>query len=808
MAPPGIAPAKVPAPKPPQIEINAVFVEAEPAALSVDGKTPLNIEKATYSDPQFQIVMRVLHEKKGVDVLSAPRLTTRANQRSVIEIIREFRYAMSWEKDAAAGGWKPAKFEIKNVGVTVDVTADLKADGSIALHAVPSLVEFMGFVNLDNQKSVAASRTPPGEMKVPDIGPLEPRGNRIKPVFSEKTIDETITLKSGETVALSGFKEMNDLRPFKEAAPKGNLIIFITASVVGDETDANRTGDSGANGDAGRPAPTGNRDADAGSADTSDPAKKMITKEWKVPTDLIPPKPDSDGVEHRSAKDWLVANGVQFAGNATAIYVATTSRLIVRNTQDQLDLVDQLLARKTTASATTPQATPAPAPLWQAYGLRRLEKIIIPKIELREATLTEALDFLRAKAKELDPEKIGVNLVVKPGTTSDARITVSLSNIPLVEALRYFTGLADLEYEVQPNAIVIQPAGVKTAASGGASAPVPVASSEEPQEGPALTKAKTIIFPKIEFREASLPEILDFLRVKSKELDPEKIGVNLVIKPGTTSDAKISLSLTNIPLLEAVHYVVSLADLEYRVQPNAIVIQPRPGKTGAPPDPKTKSSKAEKDEEPVEITADSTNFTQNVALAEGHASLKWGGQFMTAEHIRYDPATRQVELTGKVEIKNGNRLTQAERVTVSLKPDGQMKIEGPHTVNILAQPAAVTLAPKGTFKGGDGIEIRETTGTSPTFRVGGTYHVRGVCRQNSLEHANLSIGNTADPGPEAIQPAGGTSLAKEIPKGLTEFEFAFTPTRPGKLHVTIYDLDNHDSVDNAYAGIYLGSVAP
>jgi len=33
-----------------------------------------------------------------------------------------------------------------------------------------------------------------------------------------------------------------------------------------------------------------------------------------------------------------------------------------------------------------------------------------------------------------------------------------------------------------------------------------------------------------------------------------------------------------------------------------------------------------------------------------------------------------------------------------------------------------------------------------------------------------------------------------------------TLLRPGLLHVTIYDLDNHDKNDNAYAGIYLGDV--
>ena len=45
-----------------------------------------------FTDPQFQLVMRGLNQKKGVDLLSSPKVTTKSGQRAVIEIIREFRY--------------------------------------------------------------------------------------------------------------------------------------------------------------------------------------------------------------------------------------------------------------------------------------------------------------------------------------------------------------------------------------------------------------------------------------------------------------------------------------------------------------------------------------------------------------------------------------------------------------------------------------------------------------------------------------------------------------------------------------------
>ena len=49
------------------------------------------------TDPQFQVVVRALNQKKGVDLLSAPRVMTKSGQRAIIEIVREFRYPTQFQ---------------------------------------------------------------------------------------------------------------------------------------------------------------------------------------------------------------------------------------------------------------------------------------------------------------------------------------------------------------------------------------------------------------------------------------------------------------------------------------------------------------------------------------------------------------------------------------------------------------------------------------------------------------------------------------------------------------------------------------
>jgi len=103
---------------------------------------------------------------------------------------------------------------------------------------------------------------------------------------------------------------------------------------------------------------------------------------------------------------------------------------------------------------------------------RKLDRIIIPKLEFRGATLREAIEFLKKKSAELDVDspvgERGVNFVLKleggnaGGTPSlfspaDAQITITLTNVPLREALKGVTSLANLKFKVEAYAVVIVP---------------------------------------------------------------------------------------------------------------------------------------------------------------------------------------------------------------------------------------------------------------------------------------------------------------------------------------------------------------
>lgn len=85
-----------------------------------------------------------------------------------------------------------------------------------------------------------------------------------------------------------------------------------------------------------------------------------------------------------------------------------------------------------------------------------LQKMIVPKIEFREATLSDVLGFLHKMSGELSSDKKPVSFVfhAPPGTTVPT-VTLSLQQAPMLDVLRYLTTTTGLAYKVEPHAVII-----------------------------------------------------------------------------------------------------------------------------------------------------------------------------------------------------------------------------------------------------------------------------------------------------------------------------------------------------------------
>ncbi|MGD0017049.1 MAG: hypothetical protein ABSC38_06010 [Verrucomicrobiia bacterium] len=90
----------------------------------------------------------------------------------------------------------------------------------------------------------------------------------------------------------------------------------------------------------------------------------------------------------------------------------------------------------------------------------KLNKTILPEVSFRDATMTDVIRFLVDESRRLDlPTKEGVNIVLQTdqmgGSNVARQVSLNLHNIPLIEALRYATTGAGLEFRIEPNAVLV-----------------------------------------------------------------------------------------------------------------------------------------------------------------------------------------------------------------------------------------------------------------------------------------------------------------------------------------------------------------
>jgi hypothetical protein len=83
------------------------------------------------------------------------------------------------------------------------------------------------------------------------------------------------------------------------------------------------------------------------------------------------------------------------------------------------------------------------------------EAIVLPKVDFQEATLTEAAQALSLLGKNAANGKVSPNIIVKPKAGEGAKITLTLQNVPLTEAIRYIADLSQCKASYDKHAVVI-----------------------------------------------------------------------------------------------------------------------------------------------------------------------------------------------------------------------------------------------------------------------------------------------------------------------------------------------------------------
>ncbi|GAA5145881.1 hypothetical protein GCM10023213_38140 [Prosthecobacter algae] len=210
------------------------------------------------------------------------------------------------------------------------------------------------------------------------------------------------------------------------------------------------------------------------------------------------------------------------------------------------------------------------------YLLEKLDRIVLPHIQFRGATLEEVVEFLNVKAKEYDtaePDETrkGVPFIVVHSPGTENILSLELKKVSLGEAVRYVSELAEMKFKVEPHAVIFIPATGSTPLIKATPAPAQI------QKGRAGELGRKIILPQVQFKEATLEEAAEFIRNKVQTACDrmEESPLNIIIKPGAPAGIKISLSLKEVPLVEALRYLAELSNHTLQWDDHSFILEPR-----------------------------------------------------------------------------------------------------------------------------------------------------------------------------------------------------------------------------------------
>jgi general secretion pathway protein D len=212
--------------------------------------------KGILTDPQFELIIKALSQKKSADVLSAPKVTTLSGVQAQIKVVQEFIYPSEYtEPQVDEGGITPtipSSFKTREIGVILNVTPTVGADKyTINLALTPEVSEFLGFLDYSPGNVSFTSNSNTNSILGGQGGVVSVPYRVEQPLFSTRSLATSVVIWDGQTVVLGGLiredvTKIDDKVPFLGDLPvvgrlfrskatvrgKRNLLIFVSAKLI------------------------------------------------------------------------------------------------------------------------------------------------------------------------------------------------------------------------------------------------------------------------------------------------------------------------------------------------------------------------------------------------------------------------------------------------------------------------------------------------------------------------------------------------------------------------------------------------
>jgi general secretion pathway protein D len=217
------------------------------------------------------MVIRALSQKKGIDLMAAPHVTTKNGSKATIKIVDEFIYPSQYAPpqlptSTVATNYTtglrqipptitpafPNSWTSKNLGVTLEAKPTITPDHKmISLELHPQITDFDGFINYGTPINTVGYNVTATNITVTPFSETLTTNTINQPVFTVREVNTSVMVKDGQTVIIGGLirediQHVEDKIPFLGDIPlagrlfrskserklKKNLIIFVTPKIL------------------------------------------------------------------------------------------------------------------------------------------------------------------------------------------------------------------------------------------------------------------------------------------------------------------------------------------------------------------------------------------------------------------------------------------------------------------------------------------------------------------------------------------------------------------------------------------------
>lgn len=133
---------------------------------------------------QFQMVLEMIKQRSGTNVVSNPRVATLNNNPAYI-IVGQTINLPKYERNSTTGKMEISGYEAKDLGIKLKVTPHINEKGEIVVELSPEISDFVRYDTLDASSGIVA------------------------PIFSSRQANTKVMISDGETIFIGGMIKEN-----------------------------------------------------------------------------------------------------------------------------------------------------------------------------------------------------------------------------------------------------------------------------------------------------------------------------------------------------------------------------------------------------------------------------------------------------------------------------------------------------------------------------------------------------------------------------------------------------------------------